>query len=81
MSAPTKLIVMVAFDRDQNTGELVPAFEPREMRDEDQARRQAQMLASQHDGVIAWVRSADLALGEFGPPEVIYQAGEVPEME
>lgn len=31
-----------------------------------------------HEGVIAWKREVNLAVGEYGPPEVLYQAGEVP---
>lgn len=77
---PSKLIVLAAFDRDEE-GELRPAFEPREMRDEDQAKRQARMLKDQHAGVIAWSRTADLVNGVFGEPEVLVQYGEVPEME
>lgn len=76
-----KLIVLAAFDRDDETGELRPAFEPREMRDEGQARQQAALIKGDHAGVIAWARSADPDLGEFGPPEVLAVYGEVPEME
>lgn len=77
---PTKLIVLLAFDRGED-GELMPAFEPREMRDENTAIRTAKDLAQRHVGVIAWSRSADLIMGEFGPPVVLYQQGDVPEME
>lgn len=76
-----KLIVLAAFDRDDETGELRPAFEARECRDEDQARRQARMLKDQHTGVIAWSREAQPDIGEFGPPDILVVYGEVPEME
>lgn len=76
-----KLIVLAAFDRDDETGELRPAFEARECRDEDQARRQARMLKDQHTGVIAWAREAQPDIGEFGPPDILVVYGEVPEME
>lgn len=76
-----KLIVLMAFDKDEESGELRPAFEPREMRDEQQAKTQAAMLKSQHAGVIAWSRQADPDVGEFGPPEIIAQYGDVPDME
>jgi hypothetical protein len=79
-SLPTRLIVLLAFDRDEE-GELRPAFEPREMRDEDQAKRQARMIKEQHVGVIAWSRDAQPDVGEFGPPQILAQYGEVPEME
>ena len=42
-----KLIVLAAFDRDDETGELRPAFEARECRDEDQAKRQQQRTGQQ----------------------------------
>ena len=77
---PTKLIVVAAFDRGED-GELHPAFEAREMPDEERAKRTARMLKDQHAGVIAWVRSADLRLGEFGPPETLVVYGDVPDME
>ena len=77
---PPKLIVLMAFDRDEE-GNLQPAVEPREMRDEGTARRAALELRDRHAGVLAWLRSADLALGEFGEPEVLALYGDVPEME
>jgi hypothetical protein len=77
---PTKLIVLLAFDRSED-GELLPAFEPREMRDEGTAIRTAKEMARRHVGVIAWSRSADLLLGEFGPPVVLYQHGDVPDLD
>lgn len=77
---PSKLIVLMAFDRDDE-GELQSAFEPREMRDEGTAKRAALELRDRHAGVLAWVRSADLALGEFGEPMVLAQYGDVPDME
>jgi hypothetical protein len=76
-----KLIVLAAFDKDEDTGELRPAFEAREMRDEDQAKRQARMIKDQHTGVIAWSRDAQPDVGEFGPPEILVVYGEVPDME
>ena len=67
MSVPGELIVLLAFDRDED-GELQPAFEPREMPDERRARQAALAMKERFAGVIAWVRDADPALGEFGPP-------------
>jgi hypothetical protein len=77
---PTRLIVLLAFDRSDD-GELLPAFEPREMRDESTAIRTAKEMARRHVGVIAWSRTADLLLGEFGPPVVLYQDGDVPDLD
>ncbi|MDR6632377.1 hypothetical protein J2X72_001161 [Phyllobacterium sp. 1468] len=77
---PVRLIVVMAFDRSEE-GELVPAFEAMQFDFEDRAIRCARDLASQHVGVLAWVREAELDIGEYGPPTVLFQAGEVPEME
>lgn len=79
---PTKLIVLLAFARDEE-GELQPAFEARECQSEGQAKQQARILAStrKYEGVLAWWRSADLTNGEFGEPVEIYRWGDVPDME
>lgn len=79
---PTKLIVAMAFVRDEE-GELRPAFEAREMPNEERATREARMWAGsgQYAGVIAWTRSADLTNGIFGDPEVLFQWGTIPNME
>ncbi|MHB1173215.1 MAG: hypothetical protein ACYCZY_12135 [Lacisediminihabitans sp.] len=75
-----KLIVIAAFDRDEE-GELVPAFEPREMQDERRAKQAAFELKDRHAGVVAWVRTADIAMGDYGPPEVLAIYGDVPAMD
>lgn len=75
-----RLIVLCAFDRDEE-GNLHPVFEPREMPDERRAVATARMLSHAHAGVITWAREANLAEGEYGPPEVLYMAGEVPDLE
>lgn len=77
---PQKLIVLLAFDNGED-GELLPAFEPREMRDEASAIRTAKEMAQRHVGVITWTRTADLINGVFGDPVVLYQHGDVPELE
>jgi len=75
-----KLIVVMAFDRDDE-GELQTIFGPVEQQSEDRAIRTARTLADKHAGVIAWSREANLDLGEYGPPTVLFQHGEVPDME
>lgn len=79
---PTRLIVLMAFKHGED-GELVPAFEPREARDADRATREAKLLAGsgQYAGVIAWSREAHPDIGEYGPPDVLFSWGEMPEME
>jgi hypothetical protein len=77
---PTKLIVLLAFDKGEE-GDLVPAFEAREMRDEGTAIRTAKDLSKRHAGVITWSRSADLVNGEFGEPVVLFQHGDVPDLD
>jgi hypothetical protein len=68
------------FDRGED-GELVPAFEPREVSSEEKAVREARSLAERHVGVITWSRSADAKLGEYGDPVLLFQFGDVPEMD
>jgi hypothetical protein len=75
-----KLIVMAAFDEDDE-GNFVPAFDPREFNDAARAKREAQTIAGKHAGVIAWQRSTDPSVGEYGPPEVLFQHGKIPEMD
>ena len=75
-----KLIVVVAFDRGED-GELFAGFGPADQQSEDRAVRTAKGLAAKHVGVIAWSRDADPALGDYGPPTVVFSSGDVPDME
>lgn len=75
-----KLIVIVAFDRDHN-GDLQTAYGPTEQQSEERAIRTARTLATKHAGVVAWSREANPKLGEYGEPVVLFQAGEVADME
>ncbi|WP_026226753.1 hypothetical protein [Hoeflea sp. 108] len=75
-----RLIVVAAFNRNED-GDLIPAFDPRQMQSEDAARRLAKMIESEHVGVIAWSREANPAIGEYGEPTILYQAGSVPDIE
>ncbi len=77
---PVRLIVVMAFDR-SDEGELVPAFEAVQFDVEERAVRTSRDLAPKHVGVIAWVREAEPDVGEYGPPTILFQSGEVPEME
>lgn len=79
--AKPRLIVVAAFDADEE-GELRPApGYPAEQDSEERAKRVAQALAGRHTGVIAWSREADMQTGEYGPPTVLFKAGDVPDME
>jgi hypothetical protein len=75
-----KLVVVVAFDRDEN-GDVQTVFGPEEQQSEERAVRTARALATKHAGVIAWSREANPAIGEYGEPVVLFQAGDVPDME
>jgi hypothetical protein len=75
-----KLVVVAAFDPDE-AGDLQAVFGPAEQQSEERAIRTAKMLALKHVGVIAWSREANPALGEYGPPTVLYLHGSVPDME
>jgi hypothetical protein len=76
----TTLIVLCAFDRDDE-GNLQPAFEPREMPDERRAMATARLLSLSHVGVITWRRQVNVAVGEYGPSEVLYRSGDVPDLD
>jgi hypothetical protein len=83
MSSQTKLpklVVVMAFDFD-SAGDLQTVFGPEEQQSEDRAVRIANGLADKHAGVIAWSRVADIALGDYGEPVVLFTAGAVPDME
>lgn len=81
-ATPTKLIVCLAFVRDEE-GELRPAFEPREAQSEGAAKQQARLLWSsgKYAGVLSWWRAADMVNGDFGDPVVLFQEGDVPDMD
>ena len=78
--AKPKLIVVVAFDRDEE-GELQAAFGPADQQSEERAIRTAKALATKHVGVIAWSREAQFDIGEYGPPTTLFVAGDVADME
>lgn len=78
--ATGKLVVLAAFNKTED-GNLVPAFEPRLVDTEERAVREAKVLSTVHAGVMAWSRDADPALGEYGPPTILFQAGELPDLE
>ncbi|SDG75114.1 hypothetical protein [Pelagibacterium luteolum] len=79
-SAPTKLIVVIAFE-DDGEGGMRPAFDPREFQSEDRAKREAGSLANHYPAVIAWSREAKPDIGEYGEPEVLFSSGPVPTMD
>jgi hypothetical protein len=77
----SRLIVLAAFNRDEDGGELVPAFDPREMQSEGRAKQDAALMSPRYAGVIAWARDAAPDVGDYGPPQVLAQYGEIPEMD
>ena len=79
-AAPKKLIVVMAFE-DDGEGGLRPAFEPREFQSEQRAKIEAGSLVNTYPAVIAWSRTADPDLGEYGEPVVLFEHGNVPDME
>ncbi|WP_244662021.1 hypothetical protein [Mesorhizobium huakuii] len=56
---------------------MFTAYGPTDQQSEERAIRTAMALAGQHVGVIAWCRDADPALGDYGPPTVLFAGGEV----
>lgn len=75
-----KLTVLAAYDRNDD-GDLVPAFDPRQVDTAERAVREAKMLAGSHASVMAWSRDADPMLGEYGPPTILFKHGDIPDME
>lgn len=75
-----KLIVVMAFDRDES-GELLPIGDPMEQQSEERAIRTAKTPAIKHTGVIAWSREARPDIGEYGEPTTLFMSGAVPDME
>ncbi len=51
------------------------------MPDERRAIARAKEIAGLHAGVICWARVADLAAGDYGPSEVLYQHGSIPDLD
>jgi hypothetical protein len=80
VAVPTKLVVLMAFDQDKD-GNLRPAWDAREMQSADRAVRKAKDIAHLHAGVIAWSREANIALGDYGQSEVLYQHGLIPDLD
>lgn len=76
MQAKPKLIVLAAFD-ENDEGELLPAFEPREMQTEERATYMAKILSLKHKTVVAWSRDADPSKGEFGEARVLFPKGRI----
>jgi hypothetical protein len=77
---PSVLVVMWAFDKNDE-GDMVPAFDPREMPDERRAIAAAKLAAATHAAAIAWKRAVRPDRGEFGEPEILFQHGPVPDLD
>jgi hypothetical protein len=80
MIQPTQFIVVMAFFRSDDR-ELVPAFDVAEFDSEEQALRTARDPAGKHVGVIAWSRQAEPGMDGYRPTTVLFQSGDVPDME
>ena len=55
------------------------AVKPNAAPGEASARALAQVLAITYVGVIAWSRTGDPDLGEWGPPQIIFKVGLIPD--
>jgi len=80
MSQLPRLIVVQAFDLDEE-GTSQPSGEPLQFDSEERARRHAVGIEDKHAGVVAWWREANPTLGEYGDPTIIFQAGEVGDLD
>jgi hypothetical protein len=70
------LHVVQAFE--ERDGGIVPV-QPKVCPSAGSARALAARLAPTHAGVIAWSRTGDPDLGEWGPPEVLVRTGTIPD--
>ena len=70
------LYVVQAFE--QREDGIVPA-EPKACPSAASARALAARLALSHVGVIAWSRTGDPDLGDWGPPVVLVRTGVIPD--
>jgi hypothetical protein len=73
---PHTLHVVQAFE--QQDGGIVPV-EPKACPSAASARAFAARCAQTCVGVIAWSRTGDPDLGEWGPPEILVRTGVIPE--
>ena len=78
--ANARLIVVAAFDNNDDV-ELVPAFDPMSFETEGRAMKDSTGHEGKHSGIVAWSREADPDIGEYGPPAIIFQFGDIPDME
>jgi len=70
------LHVVQAFEKRE--GGIV-AIEPKACPSAGSARALAARLAQTHVGVIAWSRTGDPELGDWGPPVVLARTGVIPD--
>ena len=77
MNTPARLVVVMTYDADPETGELIASSEPTQLDSSERAIGIAQGLVDKHAGVIAWARTAAPDLGEYGEPDILFQAGEI----
>jgi hypothetical protein len=71
-----KLVVVLPFSEIE--GQLV-AMEAVQCESEGKAKALAEKLSKTHAGVLAWTRSADPNIGEYGPPTEIVRMGRIPD--
>lgn len=64
----------VGFQLDER-GHAFPAFEPQQASTIEEAVSAATELAKTYSGAIAWTRPANPAIGELGPPVVVFSRG------
>jgi hypothetical protein len=67
---------VVAFEEDAH-GDVSAATEPLQVSSAEEAIEIAERLSTSNVGATAWKRHAEPAVGELGPPEVLYSTGRV----
>jgi hypothetical protein len=77
LTMPSHTLHIVQAFEEQDGG--VVSVRPKVCPSAGSARALAARLALNHVGVIAWSRTGDPDLGEWGPPEVLVRTGTIPD--
>ena len=74
---PTRTYYFVQAFKEENGAAV--ALKPNAAPGEASARALAQVLAITYIGVIAWSRTGNPDLGEWGPPDILVRTGIIPD--
>ncbi|MBW9114040.1 hypothetical protein JNB88_10360 [Rhizobium cauense] len=79
MPGVRKTITLSAFDVDES-GTLIPAFEPMQMRAEETAVYLAETMVNDHIGVLVVEQISEPGVGEVGDTIILFRYGRTPDI-